>query len=73
MNVAQSSTFWKEFNRLFKPPSDQQVEALIAEDGTLLTDSKKIEEEMFSTFFEGKHIKNSIDQFDNDFYEENAP
>jgi hypothetical protein len=27
LNVAQASKFWKEFNRLFKPPSDQQVEA----------------------------------------------
>lgn len=70
LNTAQAMKFWKEFNKLFKPPSDQQVEALVTEDGSILADNKDIEAEMFETFFKGKHIQNNIDQFDNDFFEE---
>ena len=64
------SFFWKEFNRLFKPPSDQQVEAIVQEDGSILTDNKDIEKEMFNTFFKGKHIDDNIDKFDSEFFDE---
>jgi hypothetical protein len=70
LNTAQASNFWKEFNRLFKPPSDQQVEAIADDNGSILTDNKDIEEEMFDTFFKGKHIENNIDQFDGEFFKE---
>ena len=51
LNTSQAKNFWKEFNKLFKPPSDQMVEALISEDGTILTENADIEKEMFVTFF----------------------
>ena len=70
LNRSQANRFWKEFDRLFKPPSDQMVEALIRKDGTILTDNKEIEFEMFQTFFEARHIEESANKFNNQFYNE---
>ena len=70
LNTSQAKKFWKEFNKLFKPPSNQMVEALISEDGTILTENAVIEKEMFGTFFQAKHIEHNIDQFDDAFYQE---
>ena len=70
LNTAQSTQFWKHFNRMFKPVQDQQVDSLIDKSGKLLTDNKDIEEELFSTFFTGKHITDNEDSFDDKFYEE---
>lgn len=70
LNTAQSSKFWKDFNRLFKPGSNQQVEALIGEGGTIISDNEEIEKEMFETFFMGKHISQNLDAFDSNFHDE---
>ena len=73
LNTSQAKKFWKEFNKLFKPPSNQMVEALISEDGTILTENADIEKEMFGRgnvwrrkcleFFQAKHIEHNIDQY----------
>ena len=55
---------------MFKPPLDQQVEGLVSEGGSILTDNEDVEAEMFETFFKGKHINNNISQFDNEFFKE---
>lgn len=55
---------------MFKPPSDQQVEALCTDDGTVLTDNKDIEKEMFDTFFKARHIEKNIQNFVSEFYDE---
>ena len=70
LNIAQANRFWKEFNRLFKPPSDHQVEALISDSGGILTENKDIEHELFDTFFKAKHIEENLDKFDVNFYDE---
>ena len=70
LNAAQSTKFWKDFNRLFKPQSDQQVEALVTEDGTVLTENQQIEQELFDTFFKAKHIEENLEKFDELFYQE---
>ena len=70
LNAAQSSKFWKDFNRLFKPQSDQQVEGLVKEDGTVLTENQHIEQELFDTFFKAKHIEENLEKFDEPFYQE---
>ena len=69
LNTAQSCKFWKQFNRLFKPPTDTQVEALV-DDGSVMTDNTKIEEILFETFFKRKHIVNYQSSFDAKFYED---
>ena len=70
LNVAQANRFWKEFNRLFKPPSDQQVESLIKDDGSILTENHELEEELFETFFKAKHIEENASKFQEDFFVE---
>ena len=66
LNSAQKIKFWKEFNQLFKKKSDQTMEPLADKDGRILTDNSNMEELMFSTFFEGRHLKDA--NFDDDFY-----
>ena len=70
LNRSQANRFWKEFNRLFKPPSDQMVEALIDQDGGILTENKDIEVEMFKSFFEARHSEENSDKFNKQFYDE---
>ena len=68
MNSAQRLKFWKEFNKLFKKKSDQGIEPIIDADGNILTSNHDLEECMFSTFFQGKHL-NGV-EFDDKFYKE---
>ena len=68
LNSVQALRFWKEFNRLFKKKTDQKIDPLFNAEGEFLTDTKDIEELMFSTFFEGHHLQDG--NFDNYFYEE---
>ena len=70
LNAAQSNKFWKNFNRLFKPPADQQVEALATSDGSILTENHLIEQELFETFFKAKHIEENSGKFDEKFHQE---
>ena len=57
LNSAQAKNFWKEFNKMFKKKSNNEVEPLIDDEGNLITESKEINTTMFSTFFEAKHLK----------------
>ena len=67
LNNVQKLKFWKEFNKLFKKKSDHSIEPLIDSQGNILTSTQEIEELMFATFFEGKHLKGT--EFDNYFYD----
>ena len=66
LNAAQVKTFWTEFNRLFKTKTEGGVEPLDDTDGGLLTENKDIENKLFETFFECKHMQDG--DFDNYFY-----
>ena len=57
LNSAQAKTFWKEFNKMFKKKTDNQVEPLIDDKGQVKTEKKEINDTMFSTFFEAKHLE----------------
>ncbi|KAL5265903.1 hypothetical protein ACHWQZ_G006532 [Mnemiopsis leidyi] len=70
LNTSQANKFWKEFNQLFKPPSNQMVEALISENGSILTENEDIEKEMFSTFFEARNIEANTSRFDDENFNE---
>ena len=70
LNTAEAVRFWKEFNRLFKPASDQRIEAIVREDGSVITDNQELEEELFSTFFKAKHIESNSSHFNQDFYDD---
>ena len=67
LNTAQCKEFWKSFNRLFGKSGDPCVEPLLLKNGQLLTESAEIEEELFQTFFGGKHMKDHIKSFDDKF------
>ena len=68
LNSVQCLHFWKEFNKIFKKKTVQKIDPL--EDGNdgFLTDPVDIENCLFSTFFEGKHLVK--ENFDNVFYTE---
>ena len=68
LNSVQAQKFWKKFNALFKKKSEQYVEPLIDNNGTIISESDKIENEMCSTFFKGKHLQ--LADFDDEFYNE---
>lgn len=68
LNSVQAQKFWKKFNALFKKRNEQHVEPLIDSNGIIISENKQIEREMYSTFFEGKHLQ--LANFDNEFYNE---
>ena len=69
LNAAQSSQFWKEFNKVFKTTTDNAVESFLKDD-LLVTERESIEEILFETFFEGLHLKEAESTFDQVFYTE---
>ena len=68
LNTAEAVLFWKKFNMLFKSKTDKGVDPLIDETKGLVTENKEIEEKLFETFFESKHLV--AENFDEHFYEE---
>ena len=44
------------------------MEPLIENNGNIISNNEEIEQNLFTTFFEGKHLENA--NFDNEFYEE---
>ena len=68
LNSAQAQRFWKDFNKIFKKKSVQKVDPLIDDNGDLLTENDKIDQCLFSVFFEGKHLVDG--DFDDAFYNE---
>ena len=70
LNTAQASKFWKEFNSLFSKKCPNKMEHLKNKKDELLTEPEDIEEMLFSSFFEGKHLQEKGQHFDKTFYEE---
>ena len=68
LNAAQAQKFWKDFNKIFKKKTKQQVDPLINEKGELLTENQELDQCLFSAFFEGKHLEG--ENFDDVFYQE---
>ena len=67
LNAAECVEFWKRFNKLFKKRVEKCVDPLKSENGGLITEESEIEEELFSTFFESKHLMSG--HFDDRFYD----
>ena len=66
LNVSQAKTFWKKFNALFRKKDKPGVDPLKESDGSFLTSPKEIEEKMFETFFQCRHMLTG--DFDDYFY-----
>jgi hypothetical protein len=68
LNSAQAQRFWKDFNKLFKKKSTQNIDPLVDDNKILQTDSDRIEQCLFSVFFEARHLTDG--DFDDHFYQE---
>ena len=68
MNKTERLKFWKEFNKLFRKKTNQNIDLLMNSDNTILSCPRDMEECMFSTFFEGDHLEGA--NFDEKFYQE---
>ena len=68
LNAAESQKFWKEFKKIATSNTNQSVNPLDDSDGGLVTEKEEIEQLLFSTFFEGKHMEEA--SFDEQFNEE---
>ena len=68
LNTLETAKFWKEFKKLFTSRKDGKVDPLDDGKGGFLTKETEIEEELFSTFFKGKHLEK--ERFDEDFLQE---
>ena len=66
LNASQSKKFWREFNKLFKKTSEGKVDPLQDDEGGLITENPQLEEKMFGTFFQCKHMMSA--DFDDFFY-----
>ena len=56
LNSAQSIKFWKDFNKIFKKKSVNKIDPLFDAEENLQTEVEEIEQCLFSTFFEAKHL-----------------
>ena len=65
LNTVQSMRFWKEFNKIFKKKTLQKMEPLKVDD-QILSEPKDMENHLFTTFFEGKHLESG--DFDEIFH-----
>ena len=69
LNAAEANQFWKECNKIFNPKTQNSIESLLKND-VLITEKERIEEILFSTFFEGLHLKEAESSFDDEFHSE---
>ena len=67
LNAADSRKFWVEFNKIFKKKSEQGIDPLEDGNGGLITDTREMEEKLFNTFFQCRHMINA--DFDETFYD----
>ena len=67
LNSTESRKFWKEFNKIFKKTSEGKIDPLEDDAGGLITDNAQLEEKMFATFFQCKHMIDG--DFDEFFYD----
>ena len=71
LNESQCRQFWKDFNRLFKKKgTGNSIEPIKTDDGKILTDNNEIEEVLFDSFFDGKHLREKGVDFDDEFYQQ---
>ena len=66
LNTAQAKFFWKKFNSLFSRKDKPGIDPLQEPDGSFLTSPEEIEEKLFATFFQCRHMLTG--DFDEHFY-----
>ena len=68
LNAVEAHKFWKEFKKITLRKTNQKINPLENEKGDILSENEEIEQLLFSTFFECKHME-SVD-FNEEFYQE---
>ena len=68
LNSAEAAVFWKEFKKIFSPRKQSKIDPLNDGKGGYIDANEDIEKELFSTFFEAKHL--SQENFDEEFFQE---
>ena len=68
LNAVESQKFWNEFKRITTKKANQKINPLEDGEGGILTENEDIEQLLFSTFFQCKHMEGV--QFDEDFYQQ---
>ena len=68
LNAAQARDFWKQFNRIFKKKTSKKVAPLKSAEGSIIVKEEEMDEYLFATFFEGKHLQEKGDDFDTNFF-----
>ena len=57
LNAVESQKFWKEFKKITTKKNQQKINPLDNGNGDILTENEEIEQLLFSTFFECKHME----------------
>ena len=68
LNAAESAEFWKKFKAMFANTGEKGVDPLSDDNLGIITENSEIEDKLFDTFFESKHLHDA--DLDDDFYEE---
>ena len=56
LNTSEARNFWGNFQKMFETRKMQQVGPFLNNNNEYLFKDPELEEELFSTFFQGKHI-----------------
>ena len=68
LNAAESADFWKKFKAMFANTCEKGVDPLNDENLGIITENSEIEDKLFDTFFQSKHLQEA--DLDDNFYDE---
>ena len=68
LNAAEAQRFWKQFNKMFKKRSNCNIGPFVTADNKIIDKAEDLEDELFETFFAGRHMSENINSFDMEFY-----
>ena len=67
LNTSEARDFWGNFQKMFETRKTQQIGPFLNDNNEYLFKDPELEEELFSTFFQGKHISDNMQSFDSKF------
>ena len=68
LNAVEAHKFWSEFKKITTRKTNQKINPLENGEGDILTENEEMEQLLFSTFFECKHMESV--GFNEEFYQE---
>ena len=67
LNTSEARDFWGNFQKMFETRKMQQVGPFLNNNNEYVFKDPELKEELFSTFFQGKHISDNMQSFDSKF------